>query len=299
MSLQSGPTRKSEEPTHTALIVEDDANFRSSLELLVQREGFCTQAAASLADARGLLAEHAPDVVLMDLSLPDGNGLEWLQTDESHCGAEIIVVTGSASVDTAVDALRSGALDYLTKPIDRTRLATALMKVARTRSLKREVGQLRNELRELGRFGRLVGRSRPMLEVYDLILRVAGTEASVLISGESGTGKELVAETIHARSARRNALLLPINCGAISPSLIESELFGHERGSFTGAERSPTKPIMPLTETMAPIINDEATKICRWRDLVSTPNCIAVTSPRVMRLSETPFAHSQRKPQMM
>jgi DNA-binding NtrC family response regulator len=109
--------------------------------------------------------------------------------------------------------------------------------VSRTRALKTEVGSLRGELRDLGRFGRLVGRSKPMLEVYDLISRVAPTEATVLITGESGTGKELVAETLHRCSARKDAVMLPVNCGAVSPGLIESELFGHERGSFTGAER--------------------------------------------------------------
>jgi DNA-binding NtrC family response regulator len=221
-----------------ALVVDDDANFRISLEVLVAREGFSTRSAGSLAEARARLAESGPpDVVLLDLSLPDGDGLDWIRSEESIAGAEVIVITGSSSVESAVAALRDGALDYLTKPIDRARLGTALMNVARTRALKQEVGSLRGELRELGRFGRLVGRSKAMLDVYDLIARVAPTDASVLITGESGTGKELVAETIHERSRRRDGALVPINCGAVSPTLIESELFGHERGSFTGAER--------------------------------------------------------------
>src|SRR5262249_3253449 len=117
------------------------------------------------------------------------------------------------------------------------RLRSALINASRMRALKEEVGSLRGELRDLGRFGRMVGRSKPMLEVYDLVARVAPTEATVLIIGESGTGKELVAETLHRCSARREAMLLPMNCGAVSPNLIESELFGHERGSFTGADR--------------------------------------------------------------
>ena len=221
-----------------ALIIDDDTNFRDSLEALVQREDFATRTAGSLAEARERLAEGIPDVFLVDLTLPDGDGLAWLREDPAASGsAEIIVITGSTSVDSAVDALRGGALDYLTKPIDRARLRTALMNVARTRALKEEVGSLRGELRDLGRFGRMVGRSKPMLEVYDMIARVAPTDATVLILGESGTGKELVAETLHRCSARKNALLLPVNCGAVSPSLIESELFGHERGSFTGADR--------------------------------------------------------------
>jgi two-component system, NtrC family, response regulator HydG len=223
--------------TPTALIIDDDANFRASLELLVQREGFATRGAASLAEAREELARTRADVCLLDLTLPDGDGLAWLREDPAPFAGEVIVITGHASVDSAVEALQRGALDYLMKPLDRARLRTALINVARTRALKEEVGSLRGELRDLGRFGRMVGRSKPMLEVYDLIARVAPTEATVLITGESGTGKELVAETLHACSARRNAVLLPVNCGAVSPTLIESELFGHERGSFTGADR--------------------------------------------------------------
>ena len=221
----------------SALIIDDDENFRVSLELLVQREGFKTRAAGSLSEARERLAEETPDVFLVDLALPDGDGLAWLREEPAASTAEVIVITGSTSIDTAVDALRGGALDYLTKPIDRARLRGALVNVARTRSLKQEVGSLRGELRDLGRFGHMVGRSKPMLDVYDLVARVAPTDATVLIIGESGTGKELVAETLHRTSARKDAMMLPVNCGAVSPNLIESELFGHERGSFTGADR--------------------------------------------------------------
>jgi DNA-binding NtrC family response regulator len=220
-----------------ALIVDDDANLRRSLEILVQRESFTTRTAGSLAEAQLKLADYRPDVVLMDLKLPDGDGLQWLRSQEAAAGAEVIVISGGVSVDSAVDAMRGGALDYLTKPIDAARLTTALLNVARTRALKKEVGTLRNDLRDLGRFGPMVGRSKDMLEIYDLIARVAPTEATVFITGESGSGKELVAETIHKISPRRGGPLLPVNCGAISPTLIESELFGHERGSFTGADR--------------------------------------------------------------
>ena len=220
-----------------ALLVDDDANFRRSLEVLVQREGFATVAAGSLEEARKQLAEIVPDVVLLDLTLPDGDGLAWFRSEESAAGAELIVITGGGSIDSAIAAMRGGALDYLTKPIDRARLTTSLLNLARTRALKEEVGTLRSDLRELGRFGAMVGRSKPMLEVYDLIARVAPTDATVLIVGESGTGKELVAETIHRLSPRRNEVLVPVNCGAVSSNLIESELFGHERGSFTGADR--------------------------------------------------------------
>ena len=219
----------------SALIVDDDADFREGLALLVEREGFDVRQAESLASARTTVAESPPDAVLVDLSLPDGDGIELLREPHNVEDSEFIVVTGHASVESAVQALREGALDYLTKPIDRTRLKSILASVSRTRQFKAQVRELRGQLRQLGRFGRLVGRTAPMQRVYDLIARVAPTEAGVLLTGESGTGKELVAETIHQLSRRRDAPFLAVNCGAVAHSLIESELFGHEKGSFTGA----------------------------------------------------------------
>ena len=221
-----------------ALVVEDDPDFRASLAALVSREGFDTREAGSLEEACASLASDPPDVALVDLGLPDGSGLELLRQEERNRSVELVVVTGNATVETAVAALREGALDYLVKPIDRARLRSVLAHVSRTRELKREVSDLRDELRELGRFGPMVGRSPAMQAVYDLIERVAPTQATVFITGESGTGKELVAQTIHRLSSRRDKPCVALNCGAISPTLIESELFGHERGSFTGADRS-------------------------------------------------------------
>ena len=220
-----------------ALIVEDDPDFRSSLGALVSREGYDTSEAGSLAEARTVLASKPPDLALVDLGLPDGSGLELLRQEEGAPSVEVVVITGNATVETAIEALRQGALDYLVKPVDRARLRSVLANVARTRDLKREVSDLRGELRDLGRFGPMVGRSPAMQGVYDLIGRVAPTQATVFITGESGTGKELVAQTIHRLSTRRGKPLVALNCGAISPTLIESELFGHERGSFTGADR--------------------------------------------------------------
>jgi two-component system response regulator AtoC len=218
-----------------ALLIDDDANLLSGLAELVGQEGFTTSTAGTLADARTQLAERAPDVVLTDLVLPDGSGLDLLRELESNPATDVVLITGHASVDSAVDALRKGVSDYLTKPIDIPRLRTVLANVARTRELKQEVGTLREELRKLGYYGRLLGASTQMQKVYDLIAKVAPTEATVLLLGESGTGKDLVAQTLHDLSRRRKKPFLPLNCGAVSPQLIESELFGHERGSFTGA----------------------------------------------------------------
>jgi DNA-binding NtrC family response regulator len=222
----------------TALIVDDDTDFRGSMALLVEREGFIVREADSVASARARLAEAPADVVLVDLSLPDGDGLD-LMADEpvSKAQTQFVVITGNASLDSAVDSLRKGALDYLTKPVDRARLQSVLAHVSRGVALRAEVNSLRGELRQLGHFGPLIGRSKPMQEIYDLVARVAPTDASVMVMGESGTGKELVAQTIHSLSRRKAAPFIAINCGAISPNLIESELFGHERGSFTGADR--------------------------------------------------------------
>ena len=218
-----------------ALIVDDEAKSLEAMTDLVEMEGFSTMSAGTLAEGRDRLAQMRPDVVLVDLMLPDGNGLELLQGVEAAPRPEIILITGHASVDSAVAALRVGVLDYLTKPVDIRRLKTVLANVSRTLALKEEIGSLRDELRELGRFGRLIGNSAIMQKVYDLVVKVAPTDATVLLVGESGTGKEEVAATIHELGRRRGQAFLPVNCGAVPANLIESELFGHERGSFTGA----------------------------------------------------------------
>ncbi len=220
-----------------ALIVDDDTQTLQGLIDLVAREGFTARGARTIEEARSALGNGWPDVVLTDLRLPDGSGLDLLTDIDGNGGTDVIVITGHESVDSAVEALRRGAKDYLTKPLDVARLKSVLANVARTRELKREIKTLRTTLRQLGRFGPLLGASPLMQKTYDLIARVAPTDATVLIVGESGTGKELVAQTIHEHSARRQEAFLPLNCGAVSPTLIESELFGHERGSFTGADR--------------------------------------------------------------
>src|SRR5689334_5354582 len=217
-----------------ALIIEDEPNERLGLSALLDAEGFRTRTADSLASARRRLAETVPELVLLDLSLPDGSGLELMADLGGASRPDIIVLTGHATVDSAVQAIRAGARDYLVKPIEPMRLREVVLAVAN------EMGPLPStdgSSRRVGRtrFGHLVGSSRAMQEVYRLIERAAPTDASVLIQGESGTGKELVARTIHDRSLRRTKPFLALNCGAVSPNLIESELFGHERGSFTGA----------------------------------------------------------------
>lgn len=219
------------------LIVDDDADTLRALCQLVGQEGFTTAAASSLEEARQCIDKHRPDVVLLDLVLPDGDGMDLVQDAELRRSTEVILMTGHASIETTVQALRLGAADYLIKPVNIKQLKGVLSRIARPTELKAEINNLRGELRRLGHFGRLIGGSMAMQYVYDQIGRVAPTVATVLITGESGTGKELAAQTIHDLSRRHKEAFLAVNCGAISPQLIESEIFGHEKGSFTGATR--------------------------------------------------------------
>jgi two-component system, NtrC family, response regulator HydG len=218
-----------------AILIEDDEATRASLTKLLEREGFLVEGTGTLAQARKLLESSQAGVVITDLHLPDGNGIELLREVRNSSSVEVVLITGFASVETAVEALRLGAFDYITKPVDVTHLKRILGNLHRTLRLREEIDTLRGELRGLGRFGQLVGTSPAMQKVYDLLARVGPTDASVLLTGESGTGKELAAMTLHELSQRRDKPFLAVNCGAIASNMIESELFGHERGSFTGA----------------------------------------------------------------
>ncbi|HEY6820902.1 MAG TPA: sigma-54 dependent transcriptional regulator [Burkholderiales bacterium] len=219
------------------LLVDDDPEQLEWLSEMAKAEGFTVATADSLRNARIQMTRLQPDVLLTDLQLPDGHGMELIGDLETRESTELVLITGHASVESAVEALRAGATDYLVKPVDLERLRAILRRVPRTGELRAEIGELRDELRKLGRFGHILGSSPPMQKLYDQLGRVAPTSATVLLVGESGTGKELAAQTIHDLSRRKRAPFLPLNCGAVSPQLIESELFGHEKGSFTGADR--------------------------------------------------------------
>jgi two-component system, NtrC family, response regulator AtoC len=220
-----------------ALIVDDHQPTASSLAALATREGFTVAVASSLDEARGHLAHHPVDVVLLDLNLPDGEGLTLLDAIDSSAPPAVVLITGEASLDSAVEALRRGVTDYLTKPVDISRLKSILAQVSKTSGLGRELRQLAVTAEETGQFGHIVGNSAHMRQLFTLLSRVSPSSASILITGESGTGKEVVARTVHDLSRRRHGPFVAINCGAITPTLMESELFGHERGAFTGAER--------------------------------------------------------------
>jgi two-component system response regulator AtoC len=224
-----------------ALAVDDDPNFLSALAELIEGQGFTTNTACTLRDARVQVSHRSPDVALVDLYLPDGSGIDLLKDLDGGAATEVVLMTGHADVESAVAALRLGASDYLTKPLDIGRLKSILANVASIQPGaavgQQQAAQGDDSQPEMNRLGLLLGASDPMLGLYEMMNRVAPTDATVLLIGESGTGKDLAAQTLHLLSRRSKAPFLPLNCGAISPTLIESELFGHERGSFTGAQQ--------------------------------------------------------------
>ena len=220
-----------------ALIVDDDIHASTVLSALVADEQFTVATAHTLRDARRQIALQQPDIVLLDAKLPDGSGLDLFEDRALLAQSQVVLLTGQASVESSLLALRAGATECLVKPIAPAQLRAVLARVMRPSVLQSDAAALEDEWVRSGRFGHLWGRSAPMRRVIHQIERVAGTTVSVLISGESGSGKELVARTLHDLSRRRKQPFLAVNCGAISPNLIESEVFGHEKGSFTGADR--------------------------------------------------------------
>ncbi len=220
-----------------ALLVDDDADAAETMAMLVASEGFTVATAGSLRDARRQMSLQEPDIVLLDLMLPDGSGMELFNDAKSLPNTELVLITGHASLETSIQALRLGAADYLVKPMSLKQLQGVLSRVTRPSALKAAAGDLESQLESDGHFGALWGRSAEMRRVYQQIVRVSRTAVSVFLTGESGTGKEVVARTVHDLSRRRAKPFFAVNCGAISPHLIESEIFGHEKGSFTGADR--------------------------------------------------------------
>jgi DNA-binding NtrC family response regulator len=218
------------------LIVEDDALARKGMADLLTLWGYEVASAADGAEALERVAEEPPAVVVSDLVMPGVDGLTLLSALRvDHPEVAVIMLTGQGSIESAVQAMKEGAYDYLTKPLDPGRLQVLLERALDRAESAREVNRLRRELRHRGAFGRLVAGAPAMLEVTRQIEQVAPTDATVLVLGESGTGKELVARTIHDHSARRRGPFVAVNCAAIPETLLESEIFGHEKGSFTGA----------------------------------------------------------------
>ena len=223
-------------PQEKVLIVEDEENERTGLAELVSAWGYRTDVAKDGLEGLEKVATWAPAIVITDLKMPRMDGMELLhRIAEQPQPIAVVLLTAQGSIDLAVDAMKIGAYDFIQKPVDTARLKQILQNAVRHRGTSLELEVTKRKLRDTGIFGSLVGSSRGMQEIFRLVEMVAPSTASVLITGESGTGKELVARTIHEMSPRKTKPFVAINCSAIPETLIESEIFGHEKGAFTGA----------------------------------------------------------------
>jgi two-component system NtrC family response regulator len=220
------------------LIIDDDASLRRVLEYNLQEAGYEVLAAVDGESGLLLFDEHRPPLVITDLKMPGMGGFQVLAAVKERSPATlVIVITAFGAVETAVEAMKLGAYDYITKPFNRDELRLVVQKALEMQGLSEENRRLREELAEREEFRNIIGISRGMEKVFATVRKVADTEATVLITGESGTGKELVARAVHSLSVRRNGPFVAINCAAIPRDLLESELFGHVKGAFTGAVR--------------------------------------------------------------
>ncbi|MBL4637671.1 MAG: sigma-54-dependent Fis family transcriptional regulator [Kofleriaceae bacterium] len=218
------------------LIVDDEANARMALAELLKEEGYKVDTAADAFKALGKLESFSPHLVLTDLKMPGMDGIELMEKIRSESPPiPVVVMTAYGAVDTAVSAMRKGAADYLVKPLHFDELLIALQRTLAQENLRQETVRLRARIDERLDRKNIIGHSAEMNEIFELVNQVAATRSSVLIEGESGTGKELVAQALHQRSPRRNKPFIKVHCAALAEGLLESELFGHERGAFTGA----------------------------------------------------------------
>jgi len=220
----------------TVVVADDEESARISLGQILREDGYQVSLAADGEEALRLVAAEQPDVLLTDLKMPGMDGQELLsRVRQGYPEVAVVIMTAHGTIRSAVEALRQGAEDYLTKPVDVEEVEYLLDQVLKRRKLLSETRLLRERLDDKYRFENIIGHGPEMLEVFRLVEQVAPTQASVLITGESGTGKELIAQAIHQRSQRRDAAFIKVSCAALPETLLESELFGHERGAFTGA----------------------------------------------------------------
>ena len=218
------------------LIIDDDTSLRRVLEYNLQEEGYDVQAASSGEEGLYLFGKSQPNLVITDMKMSGMDGLMVLKSiKERSPETLVIIITAFGTVDVAVEAMKAGAYDYITKPFNRDELKMTVKKALQFNGVTEENKRLKSELADKADFRTLVGSSKEMEKVFEVVRKVADTEAAILITGESGTGKELVARSIHANSSRRDAPFVAINCAAIPRDLLESELFGHVKGAFTGA----------------------------------------------------------------
>lgn len=218
------------------LIIDDERSILDLLSVVFKKEGYRTETSLSAAKGLQLIDEQDFDMVICDIKLPQMSGMEMLRRiKDSNPDMPVIMITAYGTIKQAVEALKAGAIDYVVKPFDVEELKIMVAQGLEKRRLKQENILLKKELKQKATFGEMIGKSKRMREVYGLIERIAGTDTTVLIEGESGTGKEVAARAIHHASQRRDYRFVSINCGALPENLLESELFGHMKGSFTGA----------------------------------------------------------------
>jgi DNA-binding NtrC family response regulator len=233
---QASPGAIRRESRGRILIVDDEANARSALSEILHDEGYTTDTAADGFKALGKLEEFQPDVVLTDLKMPGLDGISFMEKAKAAMpGAVFVVMTAFGTISSAVAAVKKGAENYLTKPLEFESLSAVVDRAMEKARLVQETRQLRDRLRERNAAGLIVTNDARMKQILELVAQVGPSRASVLVTGESGTGKELIAEAIHNASPRAGKPFVRLNCAALAESLLESELFGHERGSFTGA----------------------------------------------------------------
>ncbi len=220
----------------TILIVDDEKNYQVVLETLLGPEGYEIVTTANAHDALEIVRDSDLDLVITDMKMPDMNGMEVLEECKKiQPELPVIIMTAYATIETAVEAMKKNAYDYITKPFQNEQLKLTVRKALENYRLIKENKLLSAALSDRFRYGNIVGKSKPMRKIYDIVGKVAQSKASVLISGPSGTGKELIAKAIHYGGTRKDRPFISVNCGALTETLLESELFGHERGAFTGA----------------------------------------------------------------
>jgi DNA-binding NtrC family response regulator len=223
----------------SVLIIDDEAAIRESLETLLELEGYTVQSAASAGDGLARLGERSFDLVLLDLALPDRNGIDLLtELRNQEPQLPIIMITAYGTVENAVRAMQGGAVNFIQKPWDNEKLLADVRAAVARRRAEEENVQLKRALKQRYSFENIVGKSEPMLKIFDLVGQVAPSRSTVLLQGESGTGKELIAKAIHLNSPRRDHPFVPVNTGSMPPDLLESTLFGHVKGAFTSAVAS-------------------------------------------------------------
>lgn len=245
------------------LVVDDEENIRTIIKRAFQKEGFIVNTASSGNEALKELSKTSYDLVITDLKMPDGDGINLLKQIHSlYPETMVMVITAYASTESAVEAMKAGAIDYIVKPINIEELRIIVRNALEKKILKEENIRLKKELYEKYSFHNLIGKSKKIREIFSLIEKIAPTNSTVLITGESGTGKELVAKAIHFSSLRKDQPFVSINCGALPENLLESELFGHVKGSFTGAY-TDKKGLFEIAHK-GTILLDEISEMSLW-----------------------------------